>query len=338
MATSIGGLTINNPLALSQPASKSASPLNATGLNLSGNGLSIYSLPGLSPLSAPAGSVLGASTTVPNTPAAAAGPRAAQNQFNNEQASTMDSINSGIDTGAGDYNQGILDIVNGNKNSQAAINAQAVQNELAKSQGLQGVTDMVGNGIQGGGVVLDNDNAGTSSAADALARAYGVQGRQAASQVGNQYAQGQNTINTSQTALNNNETAQVGDLNQKKADTINSIVNTANQQLTYLNAIASSASLPDQINIAQQIASIKAQATSALSAYDGELSGVNTTEIAQPAAQAQAQQLLTAGVAPTQAFNYTSQAPATLQNTGPAASDLPIYIAPSNKSTVPTTA
>jgi hypothetical protein len=262
---------------------------------------------------------------------------AAQNNFNNEQSATMNTIQGGISTGAGDYNQSILDYFNGAggvNSQQNTINADAVQNELAKDQGIQGVTDMVNNGIQGGGVVLDNDNAGTSSAADALARAYGVQGRQAESQVGNQYAQGQNTIANDQNNLNTAVGNFTGvDAPTKKADIINNIVSSANQSLTYLEAISASADLPTQINIAQQVAQVKAQATAALGAYDSELATQTAANAptSQSANQAKAQGLLTAGVAPAQEFNYTSTAPATLQNTGPAASSLPIYIAPANK-------
>lgn len=273
--------------------------------------------------------VLGASTTN-STPATttSTGPSAAQTEYDSQYAADQAAIQSGIGTSAGDYKQSILDAANSNKNAQLGINQQGIQNELSRDQGLQGVSDMVGNGIQGGGVQIDDAGAGTSSAGEALARDYGIVGRQAASQVGNQYAQGQNTVNTNQTELNNNEGVQASDLSQKKADTINNIVSSANQSLQYLDSLAASADITDLPSIQQQIATVKAQATSALSAYDSELGGVNTTQEAQPDEQAAAQGLFAAGTAPANAFNYTTTAPAQFQNTGPSPSSLPIYIAP----------
>lgn len=268
----------------------------------------------------------------------------AQANYNNGLAADMSVINQGIGSGAGDYHQSILDYFNGAggvNSQQNTINASSVQNELSRAQGLQGVRDMISNGIQGGGVVLDNDNAGTSSAGEALARAYGIQGRQQASGVGNQYAQGQNTIANQQgnldTAVKNFMTV---DAPTKKADIINNIVSGANQTLTYLNAIAQGAGVSNLPAIQQQIDQVKAQATSALSAYDSELGQQQAANAptSQEANQAKAQGLFAAGTAPAQAFNFTNVGPAQLQNTGPAASSLPIYIAPSNKNTIPATA
>lgn len=307
-------------------------------------------VPGVSTQTAPAGAPSTLSNLSPvtsSTTGTTSGPTAAQiaaqANYNNLLGGYNTETPVNIAAGATTYGNSILDDVTANKNSQLGINQQSIQNELSKDQGLQGVTDMVNNGIQGGGVVLDNDNAGTSSAADALARAYGVQGRQQASSVGNQYAQGQNTISTAQTQLGNTEAAQLdpvsGDLAKTKQQTIASIVDSANQSLTYLSAIGNqTGDVADQVNIAQQIATVKAQATAALTALDGQLSGVTTTPSAQADNQAAAQKLLTSGTAPANQFNYTTVAPATLQNTGPAASNLPIYLSPSNKTTVPATA
>lgn len=270
--------------------------------------------------------------------AAAAAKAQAETNYHNNLDATNNTINTGIGAGGSDYNQSILDAFNGSggfKSQQATIDNEGVQNELSRLEGMQGVRDMVNNGIQGGGVVLDNAGAGTSSAGEALARAYGVQGRQQASKVGQQAAEGKNQIQTEQGNLNNAEdNFQNVDEPTKKADIINGIVASANQSLTYLNAIAASASLPDQINIAQRVAEIKAQATAALSAFDGQLASSRASNAAQGPDQlsSKAAGLFAAGTAPEKEFNFTSQAPATLQDTGPAASNLPIYLAsPSNK-------
>lgn len=255
----------------------------------------------------------------------------AQTNYNNENSAVNSEVGSGITTQGGDYNQSILDLINANTGAQSKINADAVQNELAKDQGMQGVTDMVGNGIQGGGVQIDDAGGGTSSAGQQLAQDYGIVGRQAASQVGNQYAQGENTVNSEQDIQNGDEATQVGDEQQKKADAINSIIQGATQSLTMLDSYASEAGISDMPNILAQQAAIKAQATAALSAYDSELSGIQIAPTTQAANQAKAQGLFAAGTAPAQAFNYTTTAPATFANTGPSPSALPIYIAPATK-------
>lgn len=319
---SIGGLAINNPLSLANTAVK---PVNNNS-NLIAQGAVGAANAVQFPTAAPVNNAPAITTTAGSTLTPAQ--TTAQNEFNSQMTADQGALKTSIGSAAGDYKQSILDLVNSNKNSQNTINSQAVQNELARDQGIQGVTDMVSNGIQGGGVVLDNDNAGTSSAGDALARAYGVQGRQSASQVGNQYAQGENTINNSQTALNNDEGTQISDVQQKKVDTITSIVNSANSSLQYLDSLAASANITDLPNINQQIAQVKQQATAALSAYDSELSGAKTAPNSVDANRATAQGLFTAGTAAAQPFNFTDQAPATLQGTGPTPSSLPIFIAP----------
>lgn len=284
--------------------------------------------------------------TAPTTTTTSTGPTAAEvaaaNNFNNEQASDMGVINTAIGTAASGYGNDIQGLVTQNQNSQAAINAQAVQNELAEDQGTQSVNDMVNNGIEGGGVVLDNDNAGTSSAADALARAYGVQARQSESQVGNQFAQGEESIGNSQSALGNTENYEANtELPYDKTSAINNIVSNANSSLQYLDLLASESggtvSIP---NINTQRQQVQNQATAALSALDGQIGGVTPAPTSNAQNESTAQGLFTAGTAPAQAFNYTDTAPATLAS-GPAASNLPIYIAPvqsnNNSNTIPQT-
>jgi hypothetical protein len=298
--------------------------------------------PAIHAASGPSGAASGATPqqVAAQQAAAAAATATAQNEtrYHQNLNADMGTINSGIDSGAGDYRQSILDAFDGNggfKSQQADVDNEGVQNELAKRTGMQGVRDMVNNGIQGGGVVLDNAGAGTSSAGEALARAYGVEGRQEASKVGSQYAQGQNQISTDQGKLNTSEDNFMNvDEPTKKADVINGIVSSANQALTYLSAMFASANLPDQIDLAKQMADIKARATAALGQYDGQITssrGANAP-MSQDALSAKAADLFSKGTAPAKEFNYTSEAPATLNGSGPSASSLPIYISsPGNK-------
>ena len=290
-------------------------------------------------------------TTPPNpgVPAAPAGPTpaqiTAQNNYNNTYGADMTGIASNISAGASTYGQGIMDAFNGTGgfgDRQSTIDSSGIQNQLSEDQGMQGVRDMVNNGIQGGGVMLDNAGAGTSSASDALARAYGVEGRQQASSVGSQYQGGLATIGVNQGQLNSDENNYVAvDAPANKAIAVNSIVQSATSALTYLNLMAANTTDPAQLgDISAKIAQIKSEATTALTNYDGSLASQMTahTGMTQPTIQSTAASRFAAGTAPASEFNYTSTAPATIQGTGPAASNLPIYVSPSNKTNIPATA
>lgn len=295
----------------------------------------------------PNGNVLGASTSAPS--AAAPAPAAGNNvpvdpytgtpfgstagyhkalaDYTALKGNTMNSINSTIDQSSQGLHSSILDYLEGRGRQQSTIDSKSVQNELAREQGGQGILDMVGNGIRSGGVTLAHNNAGSSSGADALARAYSVLGRQQMSSVGNQFAQGQNEIQTDQNNLMATDATQIRHSEEDKTKTINSIVTDASDKLSRLNAAAANASLPDRVQIDQEIARIKQQALTALSSYDQELSQGISSQVPQSAdaTRAKANDLRVAGVAPENAFNFTAEAPAQFQNTGQFASSLPIF-------------
>lgn len=345
MALAIGGLAINPGASGSGGSSSGFIPLTNSGQASLTIPSSQYEANPVSPpvLTTNSGNAgvgaqvpadTGGGATGGTSSGTSSGPTAAQlaeqTTVAGEQAADNSTLNTNIGSAANTYGGQILSAATSNEEAQQKINADAVQNALAQDQGTQSVTDMVNNGIQGGGVVLDNDNAGTSSAADALARAYGVQGRQAESQVGEQYVSGQNTVANEQQQQNESENAEtapdVGSLAVDKTNAINNIVTQANSMYAYLDAQAVSAGLPAE-DINAQKATIQAQATAALSALDGQLSTVTPAADSNATDLSKAQSLFTAGTAPATDFNYTTQAPATLA-AGPAASNLPIYIAP----------
>lgn len=266
----------------------------------------------------------------PTTNGTGAGTAAGSADFNSEKNSTLAGISGTIGSNAGDFGGSIQDYLDSRAQQQNSINNDAVQNELAREQGQQGILDMVGNGIKSGGVTLANSNAGTSSAGEALARAYGVLGRQQSSQVGNQFAQGQNKVNTEENNLLAGDVTEARHVTQSKTDTINNIVNNARSQLANLNYYAASANVSDRVNIEQQIAQVKQQAIDALSSYDSTLTNGVGGQAPKSSADVRqsAQSLLTAGTAPENPFNYTTQAPAQFQGTGQFASSLPIFVAP----------
>lgn len=284
-----------------------------------------------------AGTVLGASTVKDPYAGTVFGSTAGYNQavsdYNNLQGTTMNAITSGIGQNADSYNSSILDYLDQEKQQQGKVNNDAIQAELARQSGTAGVLDMVGKGIRSGGVILANDNASNSSAGDAIAKAYGQLGQQQQAGVNGQYATDQNNIQQEQGALDASNTTQARHDDENKTAIVNSIVNDATTKLTALNQAAATASLPDRVNIDQQIASVKAQALSALQNYDQTLSSgiAANAPTTTDANRASAAQLLAAGSAP--AANYTADTPAPLAQTGPFSSDLPIFTLPTKAKT-----
>jgi paraquat-inducible protein B len=193
--------------------------------------------------------------------------------------------------------------------------------------------DMVGRGVQSGGVMLANRNAGNSSAAQAIANAYAKLGQRQMNSIGNQYATAQSANDLSQTYLNQDKTNAQGAFHTKLMDSVNSIVTSASDKLRQLNETMAYASMPQRVAIEQQASEIRNQALAALQGYDAQLqTGLDGVQAADRGTNVgKANTLLASGQADPNLFNYTTQAPMQMQGTGPVASDLPIFTYNKNK-------
>lgn len=246
-------------------------------------------------------------------------------QKNNIYGSATDAANG---TG-GQLRSNILDFVQGLQQGQRGIDSKASKNELAKIQGTNGILASVGRGIKSSGVMLANRNAGTSSAAGALAAAYGDQGRRQLASVGNQYALGNEDIKLDQTNLDEQRNTYVGrKYGESKTQAVNNIVLEARNQFAQLDAAMANASLPDRIAIEQEKEKVRTQVLGQLQQYDqllqSETGKVHATS--QDQRREEAQRLATAGTdLGADAFQYTTETPTQFQNTGPFASDLPLF-------------
>lgn len=216
---------------------------------------------------------------------------------------------------------------------QRAIDLKGQQNEAARTTGVNGILGMVGRGIQSGGRYLANRNAGNSSATGEIARAYGDIGRRQMSSVGNQYEQNNTQILEDQSNQNYNVGKTKRDFSQGLQDSVNGIVESARSQLAQLDLDGQNASLPDRIAIEQEKQNIKSQVLAKLQQYDAELaSGADSIKARdRQGNMVAANQQLQAGEAPADSFQYTDQAPAQFQNTGPFSSGLPIFINPNRR-------
>lgn len=273
----------------------------------------------------------------PTDPYAAYGGQSAYNSaisgFDTQHQNILGSENDAISNAGLGLNSNILDFLDSLKATQTGIDRQSVQNELAKKQGTASVLDAVGHGIKSGGVILANKNASNSSAGDALAAAYADIGRRQLSGVGNQYAQGQNAVQQSEADLATQEAGGVRQLQTSKTQVVNGIVGDAQTKLAALDGQIASANLPDRINIEAEKEQVRQTALSQLQQYDQLLSqGVaGITPATQAQNQAQAASMASAGTAPDNSFNFSTQMPAQFQSTGPFASDLPLFTTPGAK-------
>lgn len=247
--------------------------------------------------------------------------------FNAQKQGIYGTANEAAANAGIGFKGSILDFIDSLRSGQRSIDTQGVNNELAKRQGTQSILDMVGRGVRSGGVLLANKNAGDSSATGEIARAYGDLGTRQLSSVGNQYEMANNQLTQEQEDLGQQQASGVRKLADSKVQVVNSIVSNARNQLAALDANMANASIPDRIAIEQEKEAIKQQVTGQLQQYD-QLLQSETSKIgpsSTDARRAEASRLAGLGTGPTEAFNFTDQAPAQFQNTGPFASELPIF-------------
>ena len=253
--------------------------------------------------------------------------------YDTQIGNVYDTAGESATSGGSDLNLGISGYLDQLKLQQKGINNQAVNNELAFRQGRQGVQGMVGRGIRSGGVLLSNRNAADSSAAQAIARAYGDIGRRQLSSVGNQYALQNRNIDQSQEALNVGRSGKVREFEGSKSSLVNNIVSQARQSLAAIEAEMEAASLPDRIDLEQAKERVKSDALDKLAFLDQKLGSVNAvapTSLEQRRAEALG--LASAGEAPEESFNFTTQVPAQFQGSG-LPSEFPIFGVPRSKRT-----
>lgn len=257
--------------------------------------------------------------------------------FNNQKSNIYTSATDAANATGSQLGRSILDFLDSQRLAQKKINEQAARNELAKQQGVSGVIGAVGRGIKSGGVMLANKNAGDSSAAGALANAYGDQGRRQLADVGNQYELGNQEIQSAQDQFGVQQASGVRNIQGTKQDAINNIVNSARDKFAQLDAAMANASLPERIAIDQERENVRGQVVGLLQQYDQQLTqGLGDIHAAtKDESRAAGAQLGSAGTdLGKDAFNYTTEIPAEQQGTGPYASELPLFSLNRGKRTV----
>lgn len=279
----------------------------------------------------------GGSTYVAPDPYAAWGGKAHYDQLVSDYGSAKNTAFGSIGDRENDsqrqYHSSILDYLDSLKAGQTNIDNDVVNNELAKNQGSSQILDMVSHGVRSAGVRLAAGNAGSSSAAEQLARAWGENGKQQLSTVENQYELGKNNIGNEQGQFDTANGTTRRHLEENKSTVVNDIINDATQKLSDLNYRASTANLPDRIDIENEKNRIRNEAMGKLQAFDGELAQGqgNVHQINPDDARAKASQLAVAGKAAPNPFSFQTVLPVN----GPAPTEvsapLPTYAVPNKK-------
>jgi len=234
------------------------------------------------------------------------------------------SINNSITGAAQGYQRGIIDKAGQFNAAQRGLDTKAINADMAKRQGQAGILNMVGQGIKSGGVMLANKNAGNSSGAQAIASAYGQLGQRQASSVNNQYGQVMNQIGADQAILNADKAEQMRRWAEDKTTTVNNIVADAERQIAALNEAAAGAGIAERMDIAAEANRIRSGALSQLQQFDSEMSKIQAAQ-SDEQRRSEAERLMSEGRVSDQSFNYSTEAPAQWQGTGPFASELPIF-------------
>jgi hypothetical protein len=175
--------------------------------------------------------------------------------------------------------------------------------------------------------MLAGRNASDSSAAEGVARAYGDIGGRELSKVGNQYELENRNIDMAQTDFDTQRESGLRKFGEDKIQTVNNIVSEARNRLAQLDASMVEADVPTRVAIEQEKNAIKQEALTILGQFDQQLAegagGVRATGVDER--RRTAADLANRGVAAANPFNFTSEAPTQLQNTGPFSSGLPLF-------------
>lgn len=243
---------------------------------------------------------------------------------------TLGSINSQADydtrSYASKYGLSIDELVNQGRSGQSAIDTSRINNYANQQLGQRQVNNMVGSGIQSGGVLLANRNAGDSSATEAIAKAYGILGNREMMNINNQFEAGQRDINQAQVDFDAQQALALNRLKIESADEADRIVTQARDDISALRAEQQKVDFPTQVDIEAEIAAIQGRTVAALKVLDNrlatEMGGIKGMD--NNTAQSKAMSNINAGNVPQNQFSYNTT-PEVKMPGASLPSTLPIY-------------
>lgn len=255
--------------------------------------------------------------------------------FTDQKNNIYGSANDAASALQGGYGQTVQDTIHNLQSGQQVIDRSGVQNEASRIQGGRDIMSMVGRGIQSGGVTLANKNAGSSSAAQAIANAYAQLGQRQMTSVGNQYASNAGDIAIKQGEQDYQASQAPNKFHIDLMNNVNNIVSQARDKFAALDAAMANASLPDRLAIDQEKTNVRTSVLGMLQQYDTQLQqgvgGIHAADKGTNVSNANTQ--LAAGQADPNLFSYQTEAPAQFQGTGPFASSLPLFTGNGKKQT-----
>lgn len=198
----------------------------------------------------------------------------AQRSFRAELPSALSQIYESAGTKVGSditgLKTGISETMKAAGRKAEGYGLEQQQAEMNRIQGTRDVLGMTSRGLQSGQRMLAAKNAGSSSAVDALVKAYEQLGSRELGKVQQTYQLGQQTrdINTANLEQDINDYISIT-LPNAEQTIINNIVESTRSRVSELRAAAVNASLPDLVNIDNEVARVKADAQAKLAEVRG---------------------------------------------------------------------
>lgn len=246
--------------------------------------------------------------------------------FDTQKSGINSSARAAAKTSGLGLRNSILDFIDTLRTGQQQIDNRGINNELARQRGTADVYQSMNQGIRSGGVTLANRNASDSSAAEAIARAYGDIGRRQMSDIGNQYEMENVEIGMSQEDLARQRASGLRRFESAEEQAVTSIVADATDKLSALDAAMANASLPERIALNSEKNAIRNQVESVLEPYMSKLSQANKVKAMGGNARiAEATRRRSLGMAPSKQFDFSTDTPVGLEDSGPVSSELPIF-------------
>ena len=258
-----------------------------------------------------------------------------------------DNLVNNFNTGAGNIRTGVgeagtsylnqskvpvYSFLNETKNAYGDLDTNRIRNNLNKIRTSQGIMDMIGTGIRSGLTRLGNKNSGDSSAAQVMAGAVADYGNKEQQSANNEFELKNEDLNTAETRLKEKTKLKQQELTTGWQGKIDELISGAQNAFAALNDEAANADLPTRIEIENEKQQLKTNLTNQLKALDdimaggGEgYTGVNDLKAQTPEyimGEANRQNLAGA-TAP--GFNYSSEIPTYVANSGGNTANLPLY-------------
>lgn len=251
---------------------------------------------------------------------------AARESFNLGRGNTYSSATDSANMFKNTQRNNILDFIDSTRQQQQGIDRGRVKAQIGKNQAGAGILGMINRGVRSGMNMLGNKNAGDSSAALAIAQAYGDIGSREQADVNNQFALENEDYNLQQQNLGTSVNSAKRRFGTEKQSSIDQIVGDARNAFASLNDAAAGAGISDRIAIEQEKEAIRQQTLQQLAELDSVLGGVdNVNAMGGDTVRSEATRMMNEGRGAGSQYSFTDQAPVAMPGASIGMGSLPIY-------------